>query len=43
MSWGTLAGTAGCVIAAWLVTPVMDQQIELDPASLMTTPILLMQ
>ena len=42
MSWGTLAGTAGCVIAAWLVTPVMDQQVELDPASLMTTPIVLM-
>ena len=42
MSRGTLAGTAGCALAAWLVAPVSGQQVELDPASLMTTPIVLM-
>lgn len=42
MSRGALAGTAGWVIAAWLVTPVWGQQVELDPASLMTTPVVLM-
>ncbi|HYN07215.1 MAG TPA: serine protease [Vicinamibacterales bacterium] len=30
------------MIAAWLVAPVMGRQIEIDPASLMTTPIVLM-
>lgn len=42
MSRGTLAGTAGCVLTALLIAPVMGQQVELDPASLMTTPIVLM-
>ncbi|HEY7475105.1 MAG TPA: serine protease [Vicinamibacterales bacterium] len=41
MSRSTVAGTAGCAIAAWLVGPVSGQQVELDPASLMTTPIVL--
>ncbi len=42
MTRSALAGTASCAIAAWLVAPVMGQQVELDPASLMTTPIVLM-